>query len=63
MLLEEREGYRRYVFSLSSEADSYHILVDTGLHSESVLQNVHDLNIDLSNVPLTCSSPPAQCPG
>jgi metal-dependent hydrolase (beta-lactamase superfamily II) len=42
-------GYRQVVFFALIEADSY-IVVDTGLHSETVLRNAHDLNIDLSNV-------------
>ena len=37
-------------FSALVEADSHRILLDTGSHPETVLQNAHDLNIDLSNV-------------
>jgi metal-dependent hydrolase (beta-lactamase superfamily II) len=32
------------------EVDGHRILLDTGNHPETVLQNAHDLGIDLSNV-------------
>jgi 7,8-dihydropterin-6-yl-methyl-4-(beta-D-ribofuranosyl)aminobenzene 5'-phosphate synthase len=37
-------------FSALVEADGHRILLDTGAHPETVLQNARDLNIDLSNV-------------
>ena len=37
-------------FSALVEADGHRILVDTGAHPETVLENARDLNIDLSGV-------------
>jgi 7,8-dihydropterin-6-yl-methyl-4-(beta-D-ribofuranosyl)aminobenzene 5'-phosphate synthase len=37
-------------FSALVEADGHRILLDTGAHPETVLQNARDLNIDLSDV-------------
>jgi metal-dependent hydrolase (beta-lactamase superfamily II) len=37
-------------FSALVEADGHRILLDTGSHPETVLQNARDLNIDLSDV-------------
>ena len=50
MLVGEREGIGEWGFSALVEADGHRILVDTGLHPETVLQNARDLNVDLSNV-------------
>ena len=50
MLVGEREGIGEWGFSALVEADGHRILVDTGLHPETVLQNARDLNIDLSTV-------------
>lgn len=50
MLVGQREGIGEWGFSALVEADGRRILVDTGLHPETVLQNAHDLHIDLSDV-------------
>jgi 7,8-dihydropterin-6-yl-methyl-4-(beta-D-ribofuranosyl)aminobenzene 5'-phosphate synthase len=50
MLVGEREGIGEWGFSALVEADGHRVLVDTGLHPETVLQNARDLRIDLSNV-------------
>ena len=43
-------GMGEWGFSVLVEADGHRILFDTGLHPETVLDNAHDLGIDLSNV-------------
>ena len=50
MLVGDREGTGEWGFSALVEADGRRILVDTGAHPETVLQNARDLNIDLSDV-------------
>src|SRR5215207_3443653 len=48
MLAEE--GMGEWGFSALVEADGRRVLFDTGLHPETVLQNAHELGIDLSSV-------------
>ncbi len=50
MLVGERAGLGEWGFSALVEADGHRILLDTGGHPETVLQNARDLNIDLSGV-------------
>jgi 7,8-dihydropterin-6-yl-methyl-4-(beta-D-ribofuranosyl)aminobenzene 5'-phosphate synthase len=50
MLVGESEGVGEWGFSALVEADGRRILVDTGAHPETVLQNARDLHIDLSDV-------------
>ncbi|HKS74528.1 MAG TPA: MBL fold metallo-hydrolase [Terriglobales bacterium] len=50
MLVGDVTGIGEWGFSALVEADGHRILVDTGLHPETVLQNARDLKIDLSNV-------------
>ena len=50
MLVAEPAGFGEWGFSALVEADGHRILVDTGAHPETVLQNARDLNIDLSDV-------------
>lgn len=50
MLVGDITGLGEWGFSALVEADGRRILVDTGSHPETVLQNVHDLKIDLSDV-------------
>ena len=50
MLVGEPTGFGEWGFSALVEADGHRILVDTGAHPETVLQNAHDLNVDLSDV-------------
>jgi 7,8-dihydropterin-6-yl-methyl-4-(beta-D-ribofuranosyl)aminobenzene 5'-phosphate synthase len=50
MLVAEPIGFGEWGFSALVEADGHRILVDTGAHPETVLQNARDLNIDLSDV-------------
>jgi 7,8-dihydropterin-6-yl-methyl-4-(beta-D-ribofuranosyl)aminobenzene 5'-phosphate synthase len=50
MLVAEPTGFGEWGFSALVEADGHRILVDTGAHPETVLQNARDLNIDLSDV-------------
>lgn len=50
MLVGDYPGLGEWGFSALVEADSRRILVDTGAHPETVLQNARDLNIDLSDV-------------
>lgn len=50
MLVGDHTGIGEWGFSALVEADGHRILLDTGGHSGTVLQNAHDLNIDLSNV-------------
>ena len=50
MLVAEPTGFGEWGFSALVEADGHRILVDTGAHPETVLQNAHDLKVDLSNV-------------
>jgi 7,8-dihydropterin-6-yl-methyl-4-(beta-D-ribofuranosyl)aminobenzene 5'-phosphate synthase len=50
MLVGEATGIGEWGFSALVEADGNRILVDTGAHPDTVLQNARDLKIDLSNV-------------
>jgi 7,8-dihydropterin-6-yl-methyl-4-(beta-D-ribofuranosyl)aminobenzene 5'-phosphate synthase len=50
MLVGDIEGLGEWGFSALAEADGHRILVDTGGHPETVLQNARDLHIDLSDV-------------
>jgi 7,8-dihydropterin-6-yl-methyl-4-(beta-D-ribofuranosyl)aminobenzene 5'-phosphate synthase len=43
-------GMGEWGFSVLVEADGHRILFDTGMHSQTVLDNARDLGIDLSNV-------------
>jgi len=44
------EGIGEWGFSALVEADGHRVLVDTGFHPETVLQNAKELGIDLSTV-------------
>jgi len=44
------EGIGEWGFSALVEADGHRILVDTGAHPNTVLENARELHIDLSNV-------------
>src|ERR1700752_4706943 len=46
MLVAEPTGFGEWGFSALVEADGHRILVDTGAHPETVLQNARDLNVD-----------------
>jgi 7,8-dihydropterin-6-yl-methyl-4-(beta-D-ribofuranosyl)aminobenzene 5'-phosphate synthase len=50
MVVGDRAGLGEWGFSALVDADGHRILVDTGAHPETVLQNARDLNIDLSDV-------------
>jgi len=50
MLVGDKPGLGEWGFSALVEADGHRILLDTGLHPDTVLENARDLNIDLSNV-------------
>ena len=50
MLVGSTTGMGEWGFSALVEADGHRILLDTGAHPDTVLQNAHDLNIDLSDV-------------
>jgi 7,8-dihydropterin-6-yl-methyl-4-(beta-D-ribofuranosyl)aminobenzene 5'-phosphate synthase len=50
MLVGDAPGLGEWGFSGLVEADGHRILVDTGSHPDTVLQNARDLKIDLSNV-------------
>ena len=50
MLVGDVAGLGEWGFSALIEADSHHVLLDTGAHPDTVLQNARDLNIDLSDV-------------
>ena len=50
MLVGDIAGLGEWGFSALVEADGHRILLDTGGHPETVLQNARDLNIDLSDV-------------
>jgi 7,8-dihydropterin-6-yl-methyl-4-(beta-D-ribofuranosyl)aminobenzene 5'-phosphate synthase len=50
MLVGDLAGMGEWGFSALVEAAGRRILVDTGSHPETVLQNARDLNIDLSDV-------------
>jgi 7,8-dihydropterin-6-yl-methyl-4-(beta-D-ribofuranosyl)aminobenzene 5'-phosphate synthase len=50
MLVGDSEGMGEWGFSSLIEADGHRILLDTGAHPDTVLQNARDLQIDLSSV-------------
>jgi 7,8-dihydropterin-6-yl-methyl-4-(beta-D-ribofuranosyl)aminobenzene 5'-phosphate synthase len=50
MLVGDLEGMGEWGFSALVETDGHRILLDTGSHPETVLQNARDLHIDLSDV-------------
>lgn len=50
MLVGDSAGIGEWGFSALVEADGHRILLDTGSHPDTVLQNARDLNIDLSDV-------------
>jgi 7,8-dihydropterin-6-yl-methyl-4-(beta-D-ribofuranosyl)aminobenzene 5'-phosphate synthase len=50
MLVAEPVGLGEWGFSALVEADGHRILVDTGAHPETVLQNARELHVDLSDV-------------
>jgi len=50
MLVGDTTGIGEWGFSALIEADGHRVLLDTGLHPETVLQNARDLKIDLSGV-------------
>jgi 7,8-dihydropterin-6-yl-methyl-4-(beta-D-ribofuranosyl)aminobenzene 5'-phosphate synthase len=50
MLVGDAPGLGEWGFSALVEADGHRILLDTGSHPETVLQNARDLNVDLSDV-------------
>lgn len=50
MLVGSPTGFGEWGFSALVEANGHRILLDTGAHPETVLQNARDLNVDLSDV-------------
>jgi 7,8-dihydropterin-6-yl-methyl-4-(beta-D-ribofuranosyl)aminobenzene 5'-phosphate synthase len=50
MLVGATTGLGEWGFSALVEADGHRILVDTGSHPDTVLQNAGELNVDLSDV-------------
>jgi 7,8-dihydropterin-6-yl-methyl-4-(beta-D-ribofuranosyl)aminobenzene 5'-phosphate synthase len=50
MLVGDPTGLGEWGFSALVEADGHRILLDTGAHPDTVLQNARDLNMDLSDV-------------
>jgi 7,8-dihydropterin-6-yl-methyl-4-(beta-D-ribofuranosyl)aminobenzene 5'-phosphate synthase len=50
-MLADDDGFGEWGFSALVIADGHRILFDTGAHPDTVLRNVRELNIDLSNVP------------
>src|SRR6266851_2672413 len=50
MLVGSTTGLGEWGFSALVEADGHRVLLDTGNHPETVLQNARDLKIDLSDV-------------
>ena len=50
MLVGSTIGLGEWGFSALIEADGHRVLLDTGAHPDTVLQNARDLKIDLSNV-------------
>jgi 7,8-dihydropterin-6-yl-methyl-4-(beta-D-ribofuranosyl)aminobenzene 5'-phosphate synthase len=50
MLVGDTTGIGEWGFSALVEADGHRILLDTGNHPETVLQNARDLKMDLSDV-------------
>jgi len=50
MLVGDVKGIGEWGFSALIEADGRRVLLDTGSHPDTVLQNARDLNLDLSDV-------------
>jgi len=50
MLVGDVKGRGEWGFSALVEADGHRVLLDTGAHPDTVLQNAQDLKIDLSDV-------------
>ncbi len=50
MLVGDVKGIGEWGFSALVEGDGRRVLLDTGAHPDTVLQNARDLNIDLSDV-------------
>jgi glyoxylase-like metal-dependent hydrolase (beta-lactamase superfamily II) len=50
MLVGDVKGIGEWGFSALVEADGRRVLLDTGSHPDTVLQNARDLKIDLSDV-------------
>jgi hypothetical protein len=50
MLVGEPTGIGEWGFAALVDADGHKILIDTGSHPETVLQNIRELHIDLSDV-------------
>jgi 7,8-dihydropterin-6-yl-methyl-4-(beta-D-ribofuranosyl)aminobenzene 5'-phosphate synthase len=50
MLVGTTTGLGEWGFSALIEADGHRVLLDTGAHPDTVLENARDLKIDLSNV-------------
>jgi 7,8-dihydropterin-6-yl-methyl-4-(beta-D-ribofuranosyl)aminobenzene 5'-phosphate synthase len=50
MLVGSMTGMGEWGFSALIEADGHRVLLDTGAHPDTVLQNARDLKIDLSDV-------------
>jgi 7,8-dihydropterin-6-yl-methyl-4-(beta-D-ribofuranosyl)aminobenzene 5'-phosphate synthase len=50
MLVGDTTGVGEWGFSALIEADGRRVLLDTGAHPDTVLQNAHDLKINLSDV-------------
>src|ERR1700680_3662635 len=50
MLVGNITGVGEWGFSALIEADGHRVLLDTGAHPDTVLQNARDLKIDLSDV-------------
>src|SRR5215475_11780004 len=50
MLVGNPTGLGEWAFFALVEADDHRLLLDTGAHPDTVLQNARDLNVDLSDV-------------
>jgi 7,8-dihydropterin-6-yl-methyl-4-(beta-D-ribofuranosyl)aminobenzene 5'-phosphate synthase len=50
MLVGETEGLGEWGFAALVEADGHRVLVDTGAHPNTVIDNARDLSVDLSDV-------------
>ena len=50
MLVGDQQGIGEWGFAGLVEGDGHRVLVDTGAHPDTVLQNARELNIDLSDV-------------
>jgi 7,8-dihydropterin-6-yl-methyl-4-(beta-D-ribofuranosyl)aminobenzene 5'-phosphate synthase len=47
---QSMKGFGEWGFAALVEVDGHHILYDTGLYSDTVLRNAHELGVDLSKV-------------